>query len=462
MKPTEIKVSAREMKLVDIDALDPLQGNLKSLSKQRYQELKREIAETGFAFPLHVWKDGKRIKIIGGHQRVRTLQVMREEGFKIPLIPAVFVDADDEKMARRRVLQDIMQFGEIESDGYYKFLHDSKFDPEEIQQIVQTFEMPSFDNKKFVAEYFEPTQEPVADEIPEPPKNPITRAGDIWTLGGHRLMCGDSTILENVRKLMRGEKPTMVFTDPPYGVDFEAGKFTGQKPAKKHAKIANDDKKGEELRDFVRMALINAAEVSDVCSIYVWSAPLLEGAAMLQAVVDAGWHVQSQLIWNKSALVMGRADYHWKHEICWYGYKGVNHVWEGGRDKTTVWEAPKAQANDLHPTMKPIELSVMACKNSTRENDVVLDLFAGSGSTLLGCEQTKRRAFVMELEPRYCDVILKRWADATGGDPERHDGSNWRELCDTSAQLDSAKPKPHQKPKKAADKPAAKPRQRAR
>ncbi len=255
------------------------------------------------------------------------------------------------------------------------------------------------------------------DDVPNAPKEAKTVLGDIYTLGNHRLLCGDSTNIQHVEKLMDGKKADMVFTDPPYGVNFKQGKFIGRDKKGKNrgfSEIENDNLKGEELKSFIKEALSNAILVSEVCSIYVWSPPLLEGLMILKAIIESGYHVQSQMVWNKTPFVIGRADYHWKHEICWYGYYGKNHQWYGGRDKSTVWDVKKTRSSDIHPTMKPVQLAEIACNNSTKKGDHVLDLFGGSGSTLIACEKTNRKCYMMELDPIYCDVIVKRWENLTG------------------------------------------------
>ena len=255
------------------------------------------------------------------------------------------------------------------------------------------------------------------DDVPNAPKEAKTVLGDIYTLGNHRLLCGDSTNIQHVEKLMDGKKADMVFTDPPYGVNFKQGKFIGRDKKGKNrgfSEIENDNLKGEELKSFIKEALSNAILVSEVCSIYVWSPPLLEGLMILKAIIESGYHVQSQMVWNKTPFVIGRADYHWKHEICWYGYYGKNHQWYGGRDKSKVWDVKKTRSSDIHPTMKPVQLAEIACNNSTKKGDHVLDLFGGSGSTLIACEKTNRKCYMMELDPIYCDVIVKRWENLTG------------------------------------------------
>jgi DNA modification methylase len=251
------------------------------------------------------------------------------------------------------------------------------------------------------------------DAVPAAPKFATTEPGDVWICREHRVMCGDSTVLDSVERLCAGEV-ALIFTDPPYGVGFERGKFVGRDKAAKgpaFAPIANDALNGDDLEAFVRDALVCAFAVAGNAPIYVWSASLEEGYAILRATEAAGFKIQSQIIWRKTPFVIGRNDYHWHHEVCWYGFKGVNHPWYGERNKSTVWDVPKAQRADVHPTMKPVELGLIALKNSSKSGDLVLDLFGGSGSTLIACEQLGRYGRLMELEPRYVDVIVKRWQD---------------------------------------------------
>ena len=255
------------------------------------------------------------------------------------------------------------------------------------------------------------------DEAPEAPGEPVTVLGDVWVMGRHRLVCGDSTDAATVATVMGEQKADLIVTDPPYGVAFERGKFVGRdKAAKgpKYAPIANDELKGTALAEFLRNALVRGYDVAKDAPIYVWSPPLSEGAAILSAVQQAGFHVQSQIVWRKTPFVIGRADYHWQHEVCWYRFKGKNHPWFGGRNKGTVWDCPKPQKVDLHPTMKPVQLIATTLENSSKGGDLVLDLFAGSGTLAIACEQLGREARMVELSPVYVDVTVLRWQAFTG------------------------------------------------
>lgn len=245
-----------------------------------------------------------------------------------------------------------------------------------------------------------------ADEVPDAPVDPIAKPGDVWVLGNHRLMCGDSTVINDVEKLMGKEKADLIFTDPPYNVDYEGGNGL---------KIQNDSMNDESFFQFLMCAFSNMLLVSKPGSaIYVCHADS-EGANFRLSMKKSGWLLKQCLIWVKSSLVMGRQDYHWQHEPILYGWApGASHNWYADRKQTTVWHFDKPRKNGEHPTMKPVELIEQAAINSSKQNDVVLDLFGGSGTTLIACERTGRQARLMELDPKYCDVIIERWQNFTG------------------------------------------------
>lgn len=238
------------------------------------------------------------------------------------------------------------------------------------------------------------------DEDEELPSNPYARKGDIFVLGKHRIMCGDSTIEDDVKKLVDGKVVDMIFTDPPYNVDYEGTA----------GKIQNDKQKDTEFFDFLTKAFTNmASSVKAGGSIYVCHADT-EGINFRTAFKNAGFKLAECLIWVKNSLVLGRQDYHWRHEPILYGWKeGGAHYFIDDRTQDTVWEYNKPKANDLHPTMKPLELVGRAIKNSSKKNEAVLDLFGGSGSTLIACEQIDRSSYLMELDERFVDVIVKRY-----------------------------------------------------
>jgi len=247
---------------------------------------------------------------------------------------------------------------------------------------------------------------------------PICRLGEVWILGNHRLMCGDATIIDDVEKLSNNTKMDLFITDPPYNVEYE-GK------TKDKLKIQNDSMSDDNFMKFLIDSFTCAnAFMRDGAVFYIWHADS-EGYNFRSACKNTSWKIRECLIWVKNSMVMGRQDYQWKHEPCLYGWKdGASHIWNSDRKQTTVLEFNKPSANKEHPTMKPIELFAYQIKNSSLENNTVLDLFGGSGTTIIACEQLNRKCYTMELDPKYCDVIIKRWEKFTGKQAKREsDGS---------------------------------------
>lgn len=372
--------------------------NPRSINEKDFARLKKQIQELGQYKPLIITPDNE---VIGGNMRLRAYQEL-----KIDEVWVSVVDVKTDEMKLKYALSDNDRAGFYDSD----LLADL------------TGEYPDFEWGEFAVDLKQPTtidellpKEVDEDEVPEVDEEETTsKYGEVYQLGRHRLMCGDATKIEDVEKLMNGKKADMVFTDPPYGVKYEQGKFTGTKVKKVFDAIANDDKQGVELYNFIYDVMVNVNAVSNNASVYVCSPSMTESLAILYACMEAGFHMQSQIIWYKNQFILGRGDYHWQHEIIWYGYKDNPHYWCGARDKGTVWSVHKdAHADYNHPTQKPVELAGKAIQNSSKQDDIVLDLFGGSGSTLIAAEQTNRTCYMMELDPKYCDVIRKRYENFT-------------------------------------------------
>jgi DNA modification methylase len=258
------------------------------------------------------------------------------------------------------------------------------------------------------------------DEAPEPPEDPVSRPGDLWLLGEHRLLCGDATKLEGLQRVLGGGLADMVFTDPPYNVAYEG------KTARKLT-IANDAL-GADFRAFLEASCRAMLQVTKG-AVYICMA-VSEGGTLKQAFEAAGGHWSTFIIWSKNTFALGRADYQRQYEPILYGWaEGSDHFWCGARDQGDVWQHDRPTKNDLHPTMKPVGLVERAIRNSSKSRDTILDPFAGSGTTLMAAEATGRRAALIELDPRYCDVILRRWQEATGKVAHREDGAAFDQLA---------------------------------
>ena len=268
------------------------------------------------------------------------------------------------------------------------------------------------------------------DEVPEPETNVFSRTGDLWILGKHRLLCGDSTKEEEVNRLMDGKQADLYVTDPPYNVS-----YTGK--TKDALTIENDEMADGDFRQFLIDSFAAAdANMKPGAAFYIWHADS-EGYNFRGACKDTGWDVRECLIWNKNTMVLGRQDYQWKHEACLYGWKpGAPHNWYSDRKQTTVIDMDKPQRNGEHPTMKPVKLFAYLIQNSSQEGDIVLDSFGGSGTTIMACEKMEREARLMELDPRYVDVIVRRYIRETGDENVKVERNG--ELIELSRVLEEA------------------------
>ena len=246
------------------------------------------------------------------------------------------------------------------------------------------------------------------DAVPDVPEKPKTKTGDLYILGNHRLLCGDATKKKDVERLMDGAKADMVFTDPPYNVDYGSSK----NPRHKIRKIANDSMPSDAWESFCKDVFAN---IKTYCAgdVYVWGASAPDGMKMRLWLHEMGCHWSATIIWKKQQLVLSPAKYQRIYEPCFYGWFGKS-SYRADRKQVEVWEFDRPLNSHLHPTMKPVALCCRGIINSSEKNDIVLDLFGGSGSTLVACEQTQRRCYMMEIDPHYCDVIVKRWEDFTG------------------------------------------------
>jgi len=393
MSDKKIKVTCTGADVLPVDALENFQGSLKKITKANLQKLKRRIIRDGINVPLFVWRDHDMCRILDGHQRLKSLLSLREEGYELPLVPVAYIEAENEKDARQKLLGITSQYGEFEIEELSEWLAELDSDIADTVRIVSSEIKIKLD--------IETNNDDDIDDNTEQ----ITKYGDLWELGRHRLLCGDSTKAEDVERLMNGCKADMVFTDPPYNVNYE-GK------TKEKLKIANDSIGDEDFRSFLTSAFKNMAQKSkEGAPIYICHADS-EGLNFRAAFKEAGWDLKQCIIWVKQHFVMGRQDYQWQHEPILYGWKpGAAHKFYGDRKQTTVWQIDRPMASREHPTMKPVNLCAKAIENSSKAGNIVSDLFLGSGSTLIACEKTNRICYGMELDEYYCDIIVKRYCD---------------------------------------------------
>lgn len=352
------------------------------------------IKNFGFKVPIVIDSNSE---IIAGHTRLKAAKKLKLE--EVPCIIAD--DLNDAQVKAFRIADNkVAEFSEWDMELLKSELEELSFEDFDMSDF-------GFDDMDFEIESNEAVEDDfnIEENFPE---EPISKYGQIYQLGRHRLMCGDSTKAEDVEKLMNGDKADLLITDPPYNVDYE-GK------TKDNLKIENDNMNNEEFKQF----LYNAFNVANTfmregAVFYIWHADS-EGYNFRAACNEVGWKIRQCLIWNKNTIVMGRQDYHWKHEPCLYGWKdGAAHLWNSNRKQSTVIDYDKPSRNGEHPTMKPVGLFDYQIKNNTKKGNKVLDLFAGSGTTIIACENNKRNAYCMELDPRYVDVIIKRWEEHTG------------------------------------------------
>ncbi len=391
-----MKIINQEIKETKVSELkvhpdNPRQGNVSDIA--------RSIEINGF-YGAIVAQKSTGFVLAGNHR----LMAAKETGAKT--IPVAWVDCDDEE-ARRILLadnrlSDLATYDEsilatlLEELAQTEIgLDGTGYDSDFLDELARS----NLENEEGLTD---------PDEVPDIPNEPVTKPGDLWLLGDHRLLCGDSTSIEDLERLVGDEKVSLWITDPPYNVDY-VGK------SKAALKIENDKMADEEFRSFLREAYFAADTVMRPGAVfYIWHADS-EGYNFRGAAKDIGWKVRQCLIWLKNTMVMGRQDYHWKHEPCLYGWKpGAAHYWGTDRKQTTILEFDRPSRSNDHPTMKPVELFQYQVENSSKPLEVVLDSFGGSGTTLIVCQQTNRKARIMELDPKYCDVIVSRWENFTG------------------------------------------------
>ena len=372
-----------------IDEITPYINNPRN-NDQAVDAVANSIKEFGWQQPIVV---DKNMVIIVGHTRYKAAKRLKLD--KVPVVVATNLTDEQAKAYR---LADI-KVGEL-ADWNDDLLSDELAGIDDID--MSDFGFDELDDPAKL----EDAKDDDFDE--EPPEEPKSKMGQVFQLGRHRLMCGDSTKLDDVKKLMGGYKADLLLTDPPYNVG-----YTGKQ--KSQMTIKNDKQSDDDFYKFLSSAFKNAKEnMKSGAAYYVWYASS-EASTFNLALNNNGLKVREELIWVKNQMVLGRQDYQWQHEPCLYGWnEDGTHAWYSDRKQTTILRFDKPQRADLHPTMKPIPLFDYQIKNSTKSGDIVLDLFGGSGTSIMACEQDKRTCYTMEFDPKYVDVIIDRWEQSTG------------------------------------------------
>jgi DNA modification methylase len=390
---------AGPVELWSLDRLIPHARNARTHSDAQVAQIAGSIAEFGFVNPVLVGDDGV---IVAGHGRIMAAR-------KLGLDQAPVIVLAHLSPTQRRAL--MIADNQIASNSGW----DDEMLAAELAALKEEdfdLDLLGFDDAaldRLLADTIEATE--VSDEAPEPPANPISRPGDVWICGEHRVVCGDATVLSDVETVLDGELADMTFCDPPYNVNY--ANSAKDKQRGKNRAILNDAL-GESFGAFLYDASVNILTVTKGAVYICMSSSELD--TLQKAFREAGGKWSTFVIWAKNTFTLGRADYQRQYEPILYGWKdGADHYWCGARDQGDVWFVDKPHKNDLHPTMKPVALVERAIRNSSKSRDIVLDPFGGSGTTMIACENTGRRARLIELDPKYVDVIVTRWQSLTGG-----------------------------------------------
>ncbi len=404
-----------EFRKINIDRLKHAEYNPRKDLKPgdaEFEKIKNSITEFGYCEPIIVNSD---MTIIGGHQRAK---VLKELGYTE--IDCVVINIDKIKEKALNIALNKVT-GEWDFESLAKLL-------DELKEEDYNIELTGFDfseAEKLWDEYMPKDEQNGEEKLPQVPQEPVIQSSDIILLGKHRLLCGDSTKVEDMERLMGGNKARLTVTDPPYGIS-----YVGKTP--EALTIQNDNLADEEFYKFLLESFKRLYEISDDgASIYVFHADA-KGLIFRKAFVDSGFKHSQCCIWVKNTFVMGRQPYQWQHEPCIFGWKPTgSHYWNSDRKQSTIWNFDKPRVNDCHPTMKPVPLIEYIIKNSSKYGDIVVDTFLGSGTTLLAADNTDRICYGSELDPKYCQVIIERWInykDGINGDDViiERDGQQYR------------------------------------
>ena len=377
-----------------VSELIPYINNSRTHSEEQITQLISSIKEFGFTNPILLSPDNS---IIAGHGRLQAVKRLGHEE-----VPCIIISGLTKTQIKALIIAD------------NQLALNAGWDLEKLSVEVEGLQDEDFNidilgfNNEFIKDLLK-KDEGLTDQdaVPEAKLNAKSKLGDIWLLGKHKLMCGDSTT-QDVLSLFKEQKADLYLTDPPYNVNYE-GK------TKDKLTIKNDKQDDETFKLFLTNAFTNAFNVLKLgASFYIWHSDS-EGLVFRKSLIDSGFKLRQTLIWAKNSMVMGRQDYHWQHEPCLYGWKeGSSHSWYSDRKQTTLLNFDRPTASKLHPTMKPVELMSYLIKNSSKQEDVIFDSFLGSGTTIISCEILQRICYGLEFDPIYCDVIIDRWQQFTG------------------------------------------------
>jgi len=386
-----------QIEQIGIATLIPFAKNSRTHSDAQVAQIAASIREFGFTNPVLV---DEANGIIAGHGRVLAARKL-----KLTEVPCIRLVHLTDAQKRAYVIADNKL---ALNAGWDEAM--LKLELADLKALDFDLDLTGFNTDEIDALLAEPGTEGLTnpDDTPEPPVEPVTRLGDVWVCGQHRVMCGSSLEMTAMERLCGNQRVDMLLTDPPYNVAYTGG-------TKDALTIQNDSMGDEQFRAFLRDAFVTADAVMKSGAVfYIWHGDS-EGYNFRGACKDAGWQVRQCLIWQKNSMVMGRQDYHWQHEPCLYGWKdGAGHLWASDRKQTTLLRFDRPSRSEDHPTMKPVALFEYQLLNNTKGGDIVLDSFGGSGTTLIAAEKNGRIARIIELDPKYVDVIVKRWEDFTG------------------------------------------------
>jgi len=400
---SEVAVRCAYGKMVDTNKIKPNPVNPNTHPDVQIDRLALLIKEHGWRHPITVSK--RSGKVVSGHCRLLAARKLNLK--QVPVDYQDFVSDAEEYavLIADNVIQELAQIDGLKMADILCELDQANYDlaltalgPGEIEDYING---PLYDKT-----------DAKDDEVPESPKKLISKPGDLWLLGDHRLLCGDSTKAEDIERVMNGKKAEMAFADPPYGVDY--GGHANPRWSQKHQRMTNDSLSNDKLYEFWIAAFTAIAPII-VGDLYVAAPPGPPQQLLASALNQTAFEHHQWLIWVKDQLILGRSNYHYRHEHLWYGWRhGACSSYRAGRDQDSVWEFPRPKQSDEHPTMKPVELVCKAIGNSSQLESIVFDPFLGSGTTILASHKLKRKCYGMEIEPIYCDVIIKRWEQFTG------------------------------------------------